>query len=191
MSVKFCVVSMCWPVSPSVACSRALPLAAEGVFKRDISRLDPGYITFTEELLRLLREKYLSDTEKKPSIWTKLAIVTLALDKKVFCIDFILKNPSEAHVVHISRIEKEDVPSTVVYEHHCAFHKFLLPIEIYSEKNTFDLSKLSISKTLEGLSVDHDLVNNGLKCMLQDRKMEGIALTIAEGTFVWLKGAHL
>ncbi len=184
MSVKFCVVSMCWPVPLSVACSRELPLAAEGVFKRDISRLDPEYITFTEELLRLLREKYLLDTEKKPSIWTKLAIVTLALDKKVFCIDFILKNPSEAHVVHISRIE-----ATVVYEHHSAFHKFLLPIEIYSEKNTFDLSKLSISKTLEGLSVDHELITSALTCMLQDRKMEGIALTIAEGTFVWLKGA--
>ena len=190
MTIKFCMISISWPQSPPpVLCSQELPLAPEGVFTRKISELCPTIQEFSEGVLRKLQKRYL-ESEGNATRWTKLAIVSLSLDHRVHCFDLIPRDPSKAYIVHVSRVkEGEDVLTQNLYEYHQGSLKFYLPTNTFSPRHVFDLSTGLISETIKGLTVDPDLIKTALKALFLDKEMMGVALTISEGTFIWLKGA--
>ena len=201
MTIKFCMVSVHWPASqPPLSCfydeeTMTCDSEEESNYKGyqiDLKTLQGKELEFTEEQLRRVQNTLEIDPNTEPFIWKSRALFALARDEGLFSIDFIPQDPTKDNIMHIHRIKEGDrekaVERTYLYEYGGC--KFFLPDEKYPiAAHIFDLFNPDLSSTLTRLSLDRTLVSKALTYLQNDPDTLGIALTVAEGTFIWFKSA--
>lgn len=185
MAAHFYVYSGVWPLESSCG-FESLQEGLDTAPPVGLNSLRPDHMEYTESQLQTHRDR-LEPTQETEGYWRQRTVVEAMSCLQLQHLSFIPHDPHVSNILYLKRGQpSEDLAQSLLYPFHLSRYRFLLAVK--SANRVFSLAQTPFQSTLKEIERDQAAaLEKVLNCFLNDKKSAGIALTILEKTYIWLK----
>ena len=183
MTLRFCVLIGRWTESSVTEVYDTEKTPGKGVLL-PMSKYNPKIGLIAQSRLVQLRHRASTDPDAGKWSWRLQSMIAAARCPEILAINFSPRDPTKIQPLHVEKQQGDELTDEKkVYFHLTTHYRFLLPVE--EATDTFISQSAAKLEGVDGKT--RYAVEKILGIFWQDQDANGLAVTLKQGTYLWLK----